>query len=170
MGSPSIGAAVALLAVLLTPLPAHAMGRKPAETKKSGGPMEIASALAVTGIPASEWRGQFCGESAAGTRVVDRPADWEKLWRMTMNQTAPAVDFQKHFAVAVFAGSRPTGGYGAEFLEPLTDGRSVVIRYRLRAPSSRGFVIQAFTQPYAVKLYNKTPLPVAVDEIKDEAK
>ena len=92
--------------------------------------------------------------------------EWEKLWRTGMNHTPPAIDFTKHFAVAVFLGSRPTGGYSIDFLEPLADAQAVLIRYKVLAPSSKSFVIQAFTQPYAIKLFNKTDQKVSLAEMK----
>ena len=141
----------------------HAMGRKPPEKKET--PMENASQLIATETP-NEWRGAFCAESRPSTRVITTLQEWEKLWRLGMNHTPPDIDFTKHFAVAVFLGSQPTGGYSVDFLEPLADARDVLIRYTVLAPSSKSFVIQAFTQPYAIKLFNKTERKISLAEMK----
>ena len=104
--------------------------------------------------------------SKAASLKVESAKEWETLWKDAFNREAPSVDFSKHFAAAVFLGLRQTGGYSVEFLEPAARADTAVIRYRTRAPGPGAFVIQAFTTPYAIRLYNKTSAPVAVDEIK----
>ena len=56
-----------------------------------------------------EWKGQYGGPIDPGTEVAADAAAWSRLW-LTLGQDAPELDFKKYFAVAVFAGERPTGG------------------------------------------------------------
>ena len=139
-----------------------------ARPPKSKGPAPAARELVARGVETMEWKGPFCPVSSGKTVVVASAEDWKRLWGETLGrkEEPPAVEFDKHFAVAVFVGSVPTGGYGIEFLEPEVSGGKAVIRYRLRKPAQGGFVIQAFTQPYAVRLFSKTDLPVVVQEAR----
>lgn len=140
--------------------------RPPAEAgagSREGATMDV-SKMTVTDVSPASWQGASCGVSKAAAFKVESAGDWEKLWKEAFQREAPAVDFGKRFAVAVFLGLRQTGGYSVEFLEPQSRGESAVLRYRTRAPGPSSFVIQAFTTPYAIRLFNKTAAPVLVEE------
>ena len=101
-----------------------------------------------------EWKGMQCGMAKPKALVVSDQESWEKLWREALRREAPAVDWSAQFAVAVFAGARPTGGYEIELGEPVREGGRTVIRYRIAEPEPGMFVIQAFTQPYHIRLFH----------------
>ena len=126
--------------------------------------MRIANELSVTGADPSEWKGLFCSENKPSVKKISLRQEWDALWRSSLNPPAPAVDFGEYFAAAVFLGAQTTGGYGVEFLDPMSDDASVRVRYKIRKPAPGAFVIQSFTQPYAIKLYHKTPLDVSIAE------
>jgi len=140
-----------------------AMGRAPRD-KKEGGAMEDVAKLAATEASPSFWRGAQSGVSKPDIRVVKEEKAWAALWKEEFNTEAPKVDFSRYFAVAVFLGLRNTGGYGVEFLTPVAEKGKVRIAYRVKSPGTGSFVIQAFTQPYAIQLYRKTPLEVTVEK------
>ncbi len=147
-----LAAALAVLAAL------PGMARRP--------PKDEAAARAMTaGVEKMEWSGAFCPVGERKTVEVTSAEQWTELWTKTLGQAeVPKADFGRQFAVAVFVGSVPTGGYGVEFLEPVVEGGRATVRYKIVKPDSGGFAIQAFTQPYAVRLYNKVGLPVRVRE------
>lgn len=146
---------VAAVAALLMAL---GMARKPPGQSMKNKP-DI-SQLASPETSPSHWEGGQCSVSEPSARLIRTNEDWTKLWESALGRPAPAVDFKKHFAVAVFAGIRNTGGYGVDFFPPILEEDSVLIVYRFTSPSPSGFVIQAFTQPYAIKLYRGTDIPV----------
>jgi hypothetical protein len=148
-------AALAFLPLLL------AMAKKPPEERP---PMTDPAALLVSDRadgPAN-WSGGF-GPAGDGTVVVRDEESWKRLWTERFGQKeVPPVDFSEHIAVAVFLGTRNTGGYSVEFLPPTREGDTIVLGYRERKPAPGGFVIQAFTQPFGVQLYRKPATPVEV--------
>ncbi|MFC1678961.1 protease complex subunit PrcB family protein [Elusimicrobiota bacterium] len=141
------------------------MGRVPPEKKRGEKPMDDGANIMVTGVSPSVWSGGNCGVGKPESRVIEDGKSWAALWREEFATDAPDVDFSEHFAVAVFLGLRNTGGYSVEFLPPVAGDGEVRIGYRVSSPSPSGFVIQAFTQPYAIQLYRKTPLKVTVGEV-----
>lgn len=141
---------------------ALAMGRRTPKTV-SGGSME-ATTNATADVTPNEWKGSHSAEAAPSARIIESGAEWDRLWRDAVSQQAPAVNFAKYFAAAVFLGAQPTGGWGVEFIEPLSNGEELVLRYRVRKPT--GMVTQAFTQPYTIKLYKKVELKVSLSEEK----
>ena len=142
---------------------ALAMGRKTPKTQNGGGPMEATKNATADVVP-NEWKGSHSAETAPSARLIESGAEWDTLWRDALNQKAPAVNFSKYFAAAVFLGAQPTGGYGVEFSEPLSNGQELLLRYRVNTP--KGMVTQAFTQPYAIKLYKKGGLKASLSEEK----
>ena len=135
------------------------MGRRPPEKK-----MDDPALLAAVDASPSEWKGHSCSVSVPGARVVSDAAEWAELWKDSLGQAAPAVDFSRFVAVAVFAGSRRTGGWSAEILAPETSPDGVVVPYRLRGPAPGAFVTMAFTSPFAVRLYRKPQAPLKTEE------
>ncbi|MHB2026377.1 MAG: protease complex subunit PrcB family protein [Elusimicrobiota bacterium] len=109
----------------------------------------------------TEWNGSFCSVTTAENDAVDSPQAWALLWRK-IGKPAPKVDFSKVFAVAVFLGTRPTGGYAVKWEGPIEENSATVVRYQEKKPS--GMTFEALTQPYAVHLYAKTALPIHVKE------
>ncbi|MBI4347452.1 MAG: protease complex subunit PrcB family protein [Elusimicrobia bacterium] len=136
---------------------AVAMGRKTPKTSPGNEPMD-----ATADVTPSEWRGAYSAENAPSARIVESGAEWDRLWRDSLNQPAPPVNFSQYVAAAVFLGAQPTGGYGVEFLPPLSNAQELALRYRVVKP--KGFVTQAFTQPYAIRLYKKTGQRVSLAE------
>lgn len=125
-----------------------------------------AGGAAASGAPGTEvkmeWKGQYGGPVASATRVAKTAAEWTALWG-EIGQPAPAADLKAHFAAAVFMGQRPTGGWTVRFHEPEVQAGELVVRYEVLAP--KGFVTQAFTQPYVVRLFPKTDLPIKLAEV-----
>ncbi|MBI4375495.1 MAG: protease complex subunit PrcB family protein [Elusimicrobia bacterium] len=99
-----------------------------------------------------EWQGGFCPVSRPSHRVTSNRKEWLELWKL-LGQDAPAADLKGRVAVAVFLGTKPTGGFSVHFLEPRQKDGVLLIRYRVKAPT--GFAIQALTQPYAVRLFSR---------------
>src|SRR5579885_2004157 len=100
-----------------------------------------------------EWKGAFCHADSPAALVVERPEQWALVWSR-IGKPAPQVDLDKYFAVALFAGQRPTGGYSFAWEKPVDRGDETVVRYRLREP--KGMVIQAITRPWDVRLFPRT--------------
>ncbi|MDD5301617.1 MAG: protease complex subunit PrcB family protein [Elusimicrobia bacterium] len=114
-----------------------------------------------------EWKGQYGGPIDPGTEVAADESAWTRLWLM-VGSDAPPLDFKKYFAVAVFAGERPTGGYTVEFLEPVAKGADVIVRYRIKEPA--GFATQAIAQPWKVRAFARVKGKVFVEAAPAEAK
>lgn len=134
-----------ILAALLFAVPAHA--------KKAEKPME--------------WKGQYGGPIDPGTMVAADEGAWTRLWLM-VGQDAPPLDFKKYFAVAVFPGERPTGGWTVEFLDPVPKGPDVVVRYRVKEPA--GFATQAIAQPWKIRAFPRVRGQVFVEAAPAEAR
>ena len=94
-----------------------------------------------------EWKGAFSPVTEPAHMVAKTQEEWEALWKR-IDKPAPAADLKKFFAVAVFLGTEPTGGYGVSF-----EAKKNTVRYTIKKPE--GMAIQALTQPYAVRLFPK---------------
>ncbi|MBI3552001.1 MAG: protease complex subunit PrcB family protein [Elusimicrobia bacterium] len=115
-----------------------------------------------------EWTGSFCPVDSPEHLVIKDEAGWKALWGR-IGKPAPEADFQKHFAVAVFLGTMPTGGYTVTWTSQTSNGKDYLlwVRYKVKKPD--GMAIQALTQPYAVRLFYKFKPGEGFNEIKVEA-
>lgn len=143
---------------------ARAMGKAPPPESERPAAQVPARRPEEAGV--SEWRGQSCGIAAPKAVLVADADAWAELWKSALSGEPPAVDFTKHVAAAVFLGLKNTGGYSVEFLEPETSGGNTVLRWRMKTPGKGSFVIQAFTQPYAIKLFPKPAGPAVLKSSK----
>ena len=106
-------------------------------------------------------RGTNSRIDAARTVVVKQAAEWSALWREHAgDRKPPAVDFAKSMVVAVFAGSRPTGGYAVDVTQIEAKDGSVVVAYRERRPSPEDIVTQALTAPFHIVVTQAASGPV----------
>jgi hypothetical protein len=81
--------------------------------------------------------------------VVRGVAEWEALWREHGGRTsAPDIDFTREMVVAVFSGTRPTGGYSVQILSAAREADAFVIQYAERQPAGDTIVTQVLTAPF----------------------
>lgn len=113
----------------------------------------LAVLLALSPAFAMEMKGQQSQVTIPGHRLVRTGSEWKKLWK-ELGKPAPKQDFKKEFAVAVFAGTRPTGGFAIVVDEPKEEGGALVVRYAILKP--KGMATMALTSPYVVKVFPKS--------------
>ena len=83
--------------------------------------------------------------------VVRSAGEWQELWKEHGARTPPpAVDFSKSNVVAVFLGSRPTGGYRVTITGATSEDGGVVVEYAERRPGRGDIVTQILTSPFHI--------------------
>jgi len=109
--------------------------------------------MAQTPEETPEWRGVFCPQKTYLAQAVTEKGAWERLWQTSMGEKAPALDFSKYVAAAIFLGEKPTGGYWIEFGAPRVTGGKMVISFKVHSPQPGQFVAQMLTQPFYLKAF-----------------
>lgn len=88
------------------------------------------------------------GVDRAEQVVARTPAEWEALWgRHAPGRRAPSVDFSTDMVVAVFLGSRPSGGFQVEITGVRPDGDALVVQWAERRPGPGQVAAQVMTAP-----------------------
>jgi protease stability complex PrcB-like protein len=97
-------------------------------------------------------RGQQSNIDNQGEVIVRTAAQWTTLWRRHApeGQPRPAVDFTKSTVVAVFLGSRSTGGYSVEITGIEREGSDLIVTYREQRPDPGAMLAQVLTMPYHI--------------------
>ena len=62
----------------------------------------------------------------------------------------PSIDFSAEMVIAVFAGTKPSGGYCISIDAAAGDRRSATITVRSQGPTPAGAILPVLTQPFAV--------------------
>lgn len=116
--------------------------------------------------PVEEWKSQQGGPSEPGHALVTDAKGWKSLAaQLGLNAASP--DFSKSVVVAVYAGEQPTGGFSVLFDEPAAKGDDLVVRWRIKKPSSGGFVTQAFTKPWKARVFPRPKGKVLVEFVAE---
>jgi hypothetical protein len=135
----------------------------------------IAALLVVLAAAAPSWGGEQPPAAQPGkvaVRVIDKgtqsnvdtarqavartEAEWQALWKShEFDRPAPRVDFAKEMVVAVFAGSRPTAGFGVEIVGAEVRDGALVVSYRETKPAGDAITAQVLTSPYAFAAVEK---------------
>jgi VWFA-related protein len=88
------------------------------------------------------------GVARAEQAVVRTESEWQALWqRHAPGRPAPAVDFSRNMVVAVFLGSRPSGGYQVQITEARIQGTTLVVYWREGRPGPGQVAAQVMTSP-----------------------
>jgi len=100
--------------------------------------------------------------------IVGLTQEWENLWKDMFPSSGsrpelPRVDFTKYDVLAIFAGSKKTGGYWLEPVGVRDDSGLVVFELNEHYPAPDCVVTQAFTQPYLVVGIPKSDKPIKVE-------
>jgi VWFA-related protein len=86
--------------------------------------------------------------SSAEQVVARTEPEWRSLWqRHAPGRPVPSVDFNKLMVVAVFLGSRPSGGYQVEITGVQTIGDTLVVQWSERRPGPGQVAAQVLTSP-----------------------
>ena len=94
-------------------------------------------------------KGPMSGIESPRQAVVRSAAEWSTLWQAhDPGGAMPAIDFSREMVVAVFLGSRPTGGYAVEIVRAVGNSGTLVVEYVETAPSRDTVTGQVLTAPY----------------------
>ena len=106
---------------------------------------------------------------------IDRPqqsvartaAEWQTLWQQhAPGRPAPTVDFTKNMVVAVFLGSRPSGGYGVEITGVRAEGDATVVLWAERRPAPGQMASQVITAPSFIATVPRRDGPVRFQKME----
>ena len=120
--------------------------------------------------------GNYCGIEQGKQLVISSTEAWEELWKKVYRGTEPepelpVVDFSKETVLAVFMGTRSTGGYSIEISGLAGKEEKVKAIVKTRSPLPGEMVSMALTQPFHIVKVNKafTDIEFIKDKQEDEA-
>jgi VWFA-related protein len=124
-----------------TPAPETPQGTKPAGAPPAA---DRGAPMSMTTINTDMMSGIAQPEQV----VVRTAAEWQALWqRHAPGRPAPTVDFGKQMVVAVFLGTRPSGGYQVEIAGVRQEGNTLVVQWSERRPGPGQMAAQVMTAP-----------------------
>jgi hypothetical protein len=105
--------------------------------------------------------GQESNIDDARQAVVNSEQEWKALWKIhAADKPLPAIDFSTTSVIAVFLGSRPTGGYRVAVTAVDQQGDTIVVSWRETRPPAGLIVTQVLTFPYHIVSIAKTTAAV----------
>jgi hypothetical protein len=112
----------------------------------------------VNGASSQSLSGFYSGIRAPRQQVVRSAREWAALWREhAPDRQAPLVDFRRNHVVAVFAGTKPTGGFEVLIGEIRRGERRATVNVTLIKPGRGTVTTLALTQPFAMRIVPRLP-------------
>ena len=112
-----------------------------------------------------EWKGYHCGYTEPLRVVIYTENQWEEIWKKVQVLRLPVpelpkIDFEKEMIIAVFMGTRSSGGYEIEIKNISKTEKEIVVGVEEKEPSPDSLRTMALTSPYHVVIVKRSSLPV----------
>ncbi|WP_162937356.1 protease complex subunit PrcB family protein [Indioceanicola profundi] len=130
----------------------------------AGEPTQTAGARPAGSVPGLVGRGTWTGQISLATRptflVARTPEEWQALWDL-VGQPVPGQLPDDLMALAIFIGTRTTGGYEVHITNVRMERRTgqrdrLLVEYRERNPDRDERTAQTLTSPYTIVLVDRT--------------
>jgi hypothetical protein len=99
-------------------------------------------------------KGSQSNVDATRRAVARTPDEWTALWKAhNYDKPAPHVDFDREMVIALFMGSRPTGGFSVQIVsvaEHQLQGGGLLVTYHETSPKAGAITVQVLTFPYHI--------------------
>lgn len=162
----------ALLWALLLPVLAGCGGTS---AWLAGERLGATDAQAVGAMPGLVGRGTWNGQLSQATRptfLVARTAqEWQSIWDL-VGQPVPGALPDDLMALAIFIGTRTTGGYEVAITNVRLERRPglrdrLLVEYRERSPGRGEMTAQILTSPYTIVLVDRTEASARYARVED---
>ncbi len=99
--------------------------------------------------------------------VVRDEFGWKALWRAHAGEDpSPPVDFSTRMVVAVFMGTKPTGGYSIEVTSARRETGTIVVSYTEKTPAAGAMLAQVLTAPFHIVTLPLDATPVRFESAR----
>lgn len=110
---------------------------------------------------------RMSGIDRAQQTVVRTEAEWRALWQEhAPGRPAPAVDFNKQMVLAVFLGSRPSGGYMIQITQVRDEGTGLVVEWMEGRPAPGTSAAAVMTAPSFLAAVPRRDGPVRFEKVE----
>jgi hypothetical protein len=134
----------------------------------------LSCCLAQSNVPAFRTidRGAQSNIESPRQAVALTAAEWDALWkahsgpgrRGSGSGAPPHIDFDRETVVAVFMGSRPTGGFSVAIVSATERDETLVVAYNETSPQPGAIAAQVLTSPYHIVAVPKHTGPVTFEK------
>lgn len=103
--------------------------------------------------------GNYCGIEQGKNIVINRKEEWNALWKKLHHgfypqPALPDIDFSRETILAVFMGTRSTGGYSIEISNIKEHEGKITAIIETESPEPGEMVTMALSQPYHIVKIN----------------
>jgi hypothetical protein len=112
-----------------------------------------------------QWQGMTGTRTEAETLVIKDQSAWTNLWAELKREPPQATLDNKHIAVAIFCGTKPTAGYKVTVRGAHEESGHYVVEYVETGPAPDQMVAQVLTHPWVVAVLPASALPVVFKKL-----
>ncbi len=110
---------------------------------------------------------RMSGIDRAQQTVVRTDEEWRTLWQQhAAGRPVPAVDFKQNMVLAVFLGSRPSGGYGVAITGVRSEAGGLVVEWAETRPAPGTSAVTVMTAPSHLVSVPRQDGPVRFEKVE----
>lgn len=131
-------------------------------------PQAVSDSFRKSAPHKTEWSGSHMPARYSGY-ILKTDEDWRHFWGKVYDMVVPqGFDADKHTAVVIALGDRPSSGYGIEVASGRMVGDEFIVDYLETRPEEGMMTASMMTQPYLVKLFPKTNARIVFHKMSEE--
>lgn len=92
----------------------------------------------------------YQGRAEASNLIINNQAELNAIYQSVNQEVIPSVDFNNNQVVAVFIGTKNTGGYQVVINKVIEEQGKVLIFTKVEEPAPGAMVTMAITNPYII--------------------
>lgn len=92
----------------------------------------------------------YQGRETAEDVIITNQKDLDELYASVNNEEVPKVDFSKNQVVALFLGTKNTGGHGISIDRVEAQDNKIIVYKKIQRPDKDAMVTMALTNPFVI--------------------
>lgn len=92
----------------------------------------------------------YQGRETAENVIITNQKDLDDLYASVNNEEVPKVDFSKNQVVALFLGTKNTGGHGISIDRVEAQDDKIIVYKKIQTPDKDAMVTMALTNPFVI--------------------
>lgn len=92
----------------------------------------------------------YQGRETAENLIITNQKDLDELYASVNNEEVPKVDFSKNQVVALFLGTKNTGGHGISIDRVEAQDNKIIVYKKIQRPDKDAMVTMALTNPFVI--------------------
>lgn len=118
-----------------------------------------------------EWKGTYSSYPNSSRLLIKTEDQWQEVWEKVHALRLPCpelpeISFEKKMAIAVFMGTRRSGGYEIMIKKITKKEKEIIVEVEEKEPPPESLRTMALAQPYHIVVIKRPLLPIRFQDLQ----